>query len=201
VLDDGAGHAVAVEDEIDGGRAKRHRYVALEDGGFEDPPQAGSRPHVRYRRELPVADVPSPREVWPRREHPAERADVDRFGAPAELPHEFRDVRQAASERLEDGLVGLAEAQGVEVRDGVGAVDLEQEAARVQAVPAALRGLLDHRDGGAGIVGSDCRAGARRPEPDDEDVDLGRSAHVGGSVTGRYGSEPSHPSLARLTVS
>jgi hypothetical protein len=51
---------------------------------------------------------------------------------------EFGHVWEIARERLEHGLVGLAEAQGVQVLDGVRAVENEQEAARVHAVAAAV---------------------------------------------------------------
>ena len=103
---------------------------------------------------------------------------------------------------LEHGPVGLAEAQGVEVVDGARTVDLEQEAARVDAVAAAGRGLLDDRDRRAGVVRGDRRRCAGGAEADDEDVDLVRriQVHAGAPVMIRSGSEPSHPTDASRTI-
>jgi hypothetical protein len=98
---------------------------------------------------------------------------------------ELRYLRHPARVRLEHRAVGLPEAQRVEVLDGVGAIDLEQEAARVRAIAAARSRLLDHRDRGAGVVRGDRGGSTGRAEPDHEDVDLGRRVHAGGSVIGR----------------
>jgi hypothetical protein len=67
-------------------------------------------------------------------------------------------------------------------------VDIEQEAARVDAVAAARRCLLDDRDRRPGVVGGDRRGRAGGAKPDDEDVDLGRRLHAGGSFIARNGS-------------
>ncbi len=67
----------------------------------------------------------------------------------------------------------------------MGATDLEQEAARVDAVAAAGRGLLDHGDRGAGVVGGDRRRRPGGAEADDEDVHRVGEAHVG-----RAGHDP-----------
>jgi hypothetical protein len=77
---------------------------------------------------------------------------------------------QPGGERLEHVARRLAEAQRVEVVDRVRAVDVEEEAARVQRVAAAVRHPLEHRDAGARVVGGDRRARARGAEADDRDV-------------------------------
>ena len=62
--------------------------------------------------------------------------------------------------------------------DRAGALDLEQEAARVRAVAAPGRGLLHDRDARARLVGGDGGGGPGGAEADDQDVDLAGEAHA-----------------------
>ena len=152
------------------------------------------------RNELTVVDVARAREARPRRQHPAERADIDRRRRPSERLDEVGHVRQAERVRLEHGSVGLAEAQGIEVIDRSWTVDLAQKAAGVDAVAAAGRRLLGDGDRGAGVVRGDCGGGAGGAEADDEDVDFSRYGHPGAAVMIRSGSDPSHRTDASRTI-
>ena len=186
-LDDRPFNAVGGE-EVDDRGVQRHRDPAVAHAVREHAPQRRAGSLARRRDELAVVDVPGAREVRPRREHPAERPDVDGRGRPAERLEELGDVGESARVGLEHAPAGLAEAQRVEVIDSARPVDIEQEAAGVDAVAAARRCLLDDRDRRPTVVGRDRRRRPGGAEPDDEDVDLRRRAHAGGSVIGRYGS-------------
>ena len=116
------------------------------DGGLEHPPQAGpgslarsaartagsGRDRPRGSAAMTAASRRRPRRR-PARCSPPERGRIAG-------PQAGRAANASST-----GAVGLAEAERVEVVDGRGPVDLEQEAARVHAVATALRRPLDDR--------------------------------------------------------
>ena len=173
-----------------------------------DPPPLDALAHQREQRrpgslsvpgnEQGVRHVTSAREVRPRRQHPAERLQVDRRGRAAQRAEPRRQFVEPTGERLEHRSRRLAEAQRVEVIHRGRAPDVEQEATGVQAVAAAETHLLGDEHPRARVVCLDRGGGPGYPETQDEHVDVG---HDGGPVIARNESLPSHPSAASRTIS
>ena len=192
LLGNHGGDPFAIERKVDHRGVERDRDVPLAHGGLEHAPQSAPGALAGRGNELAVTDVPGAREVGPGWQHPAERIEVDRRDRPSERLEEVGDAGQPARVRLEHATVGLAEAKGIEVVDCPGTVDLEQEAAGVDAVAATGRGLLDDGDRRAGVVRGDRGGRAGGAEPDDEDVDCRRSRAPADSpmLMGRAGHDP-----------
>jgi hypothetical protein len=126
-------------------------------------------------------------EVRPAREH---AGDLDLAGLAAQRLEPRRHLVQAVGEGFQDVAGRLAEAQRVEVVDRARAVDVEEEAARVQRVAAAVGQLLQHGHPRARIMGRDRGVRARGVEAEDGDVAHGW----------RNGSFPSHPTAASRSI-